>query len=772
MGLNQVTLIEDLVMKHEPEDDNLIIVEDSADTKKTTIREIKKGFIGDYKDPDNWRFYSSKHVESLLNDLKRIMSSHASSDDVNALAKRVESIVANAGNDNTEIVDARDGENSLSSRLLRDKVHNEDMYLKKVRRTIEGKKISTGMNSYVDAYLYDLKSSTNLIVQSKNIFDISQSKSSSQVDITDTGFKYTQQDNTNMEFELSLGKTIPSGTYIFYSSISHDTGFLDVGNIVFAVKNTDDDSAYTEFEYNQGPKFIFSVPKAFNTIKFKFNKDKFVTNAYTEYSNIMITKENCDEVYIPYFRQLIPMSNNEHVKFYNENYDISCSDSDATIVVQYYDQSIDLESVLEKLQKVTDVALDNMDQCGLIKNRGEYLFFNDETIVSVDGNENLSNDVTDLVGTNPRSVRLSYDDDIYMRNGVPSLKVTFNEDVDKDPSINVKVPEYTTDIESLTLVFYVDATVSQYFSGSPEFTINLCSDDYNEPEMVNYFYSGINISTLIQGWNIVKIPFIKFESHGNPNEHGIKYINLVIDKNSNLDNKSIYLNSFVFNQQMKPTVLLAFDGIYEDGITYTYPYLYSRGIPATILSNNRQTFSNNILGLIETLRTKYGWDLGQYGCNPKKEILTEDDNSRDQYLALKLAREWLQTNLVYNPISYSAPFGNLRPITVPILKDMGYKIAKVKSDGTCNFFDPRYDFAIPMYLMSNEVTEDEVIGKIQYAIDNNCCVCIYTNNVTEYGDELSSKKVMFENVIKFITDNSDKLSAMTFSDFYNKCNGN
>ena len=173
---------------------------------------------------------------------------------------------------------------------------------------------------------------------------------------------------------------------------------------------------------------------------------------------------------------------------------------------------------------------------------------------------------------------------------------------------------------------------------------------------------------------------------------------------------------------------------------------------------------------IVNLRAKYGWDLGQYGCNPNKELLTNDNNAREQYLSLKTAKEWLKDNLIYNPISYSAPYGNLRPITVPLLKDLGYKIAKTDSTGYCNFFDPKYDFAIPMTLMSNETTAEEIIEKIQYAIDNNCCICIYTNNVTNYGDEISAKKTLFESVMKFIFENKDAITLMTFSEFYEKCN--
>lgn len=783
MGLNQVTLIEELVMKREPEDDNLIIVEDVEDTKKTTIREFKKNMSGDYRDPSEWKFYSSKFVEQLLDSMKKDMSIYAYSSDVLYLKNRIESIIATAGSgQNTEVVDARDGKNTLQARLERDLGFAEDKYLKKLRRKMEGKKVSTGMEGYVDVTTFDLPAgkTANIVITSKNLLNMSPSGGlpANQGQIASnsrsTGFVYTQKNNNYMEFEIPIGQTLSAGTYVFYANVIFGSGFTDRNEIILAVKNTRDDSAYKEFSYRQVPEFVFTSSKAFDTIKFKFNRINFVTNASVEYSNMMITREKTDK-YINYYvnRSNVISGNGQMVQFYNRDYDIQCVESTTSaninLVLQYWDQKIDFQYIYDRLQKVTDITLDNIDHCGLIQKRGEYLFFTNDTILSIDRNVNKSNDITKLEGNYPKLVRFSYDDDKHMRNNIPSLKITFNSDINGVPSIITRMPNTVYDIDSVSIVMYIDSTVSQYMVGRPQFQINMCSDSYDEPNMVNYFSAGIELNKLVQGWNIIKIPFDEFVSHGNPNEHGIKYIEFLIDKNSNMDDKSIYLNSFVFNQEMKPTVLLAFDGIYEEGITYTYPYLAAREFPATILANSRQTFSNNILASVLNLRTSYDWDLGQYGAHPRKETLVEDNNSRDQYLLLKSTKEWLQNNLVNTPISYSAPFGNLRPITVPLLRDLGFKIAKVKSTGYCNFFDPRYDFAIPMHLMSNEVTLDEIKSKIQYAIDHQCCICIYTNNVTEYGDEQSVKKAVFEEVIKFISDNSDKITAMTMAEFYKKC---
>src|SRR5699024_5915317 len=116
--------------------------------------------------------------------------------------------------------------------------------------------------------------------------------------------------------------------------------------------------------------------------------------------------------------------------------------------------------------------------------------------------------------------------------------------------------------------------------------------------------------------------------------------------------------------------------------------------------------------------------IGTDGCHPNKEILVEDDNYRNQYIALRSSWNWLRENMVNSPISYSAPYGNLRPITVPILRDLGYKISKVETGGYCGFFAEK-DMAIPSHLISNLVEIDSITDMIDHAIESNQAVCLY-----------------------------------------------
>lgn len=749
---NNYTIISDLAHKTDIEDSNLIIVEDNEDTKQSTILELKKSLTGDYKNPSETLFYSSQKIEEKFSSLTRELSTYASDTELKSIEKRVEDIIISSiEGEDPQVADAKDGEKTLSARLARDIKYADNKYIKKIHRVVEGKEISTGNHGYVDIYLEN-NANTNVLFKSKNILNIKNNTNGNGITYTDTGFNYSQINN-NVEVSLKLGSSFPKGTYYFFTSKSYDALFNDRANIKLAVKNSKDDSAYTEFAYNQSVKFEFTAPKAFDEIKLIFNKEKYSSNSVAKYTNIMLTRNaQYGNTYIPYASLSVPVEKNTYLRnFYNEDYDISCSDKNANLRVEYYDNSISMESMQASIDEMKSIVVDKRDKCGLMTNYGEYLFFDN------------------IINETPTASTLSYDNDKYMRNGTPSLKVTFNGEVKANPLFTLKTNNLPI-VESVSLVFYIDRTSSYFFTTEKPITIYLCSDSYDEPDMVNYYKTEIFKEQFVQGWNNIKVPIEYFTAYGLPNAHGIRYVKIEITNNSSLDKKSIYLNSVIFNQKMKPVVLLAFDGIYEDGASYTYLYLTNKNFPATIFVNNNTTYSRTLLETIVNLRVKNGWDIGQYGCHPNKELLTYDDNPRPQYLALRTTKTWLNDNLVLNPISYSPPYGNLRPINVPILKDLGYKIAKTESSGFINFFDPSYDFALPMTLISNNMTEEEIIAKVQYAIDNDCGVCLYTNNVTEYGDESAVKKIVLENVVKFILTNSDKITPMTFSDFYNKCN--
>ena len=78
-----------------------------------------------------------------------------------------------------------------------------------------------------------------------------------------------------------------------------------------------------------------------------------------------------------------------------------------------------------------------------------------------------------------------------------------------------------------------------------------------------------------------------------------------------------------------------------------------------------------------------------------------------------------------------------------------------------------------MHLLSNAEgkTIDDVKKKIDEIVETGQVLCIYTNDVTKYGDDISATQTAFEALVSYLEQymQSGQLECMTFSEFYNKC---
>ena len=79
---NTSTTIEDLNEIEKVDDTNLMIVEDEDDTKRTTVRELKKNFLGDNLNPDNFKFYSSSKINEIVKLLSNDITNKAETEQV------------------------------------------------------------------------------------------------------------------------------------------------------------------------------------------------------------------------------------------------------------------------------------------------------------------------------------------------------------------------------------------------------------------------------------------------------------------------------------------------------------------------------------------------------------------------------------------------------------------------------------------------------------------------------------------------------------------
>lgn len=762
--MNTRIKIAEMSEKSNIEDSNLIIIEDSEDTKKSSINELKKSFSGDEYLPSKNKFYSSEMTNTIINNVKRSITNKADQKDVENLKETINSIVtSNGSGKDTELVQARNGKSTLSERLEFDLDNIDKTYIKRIKRNITGKTIDIKNHiGFVDIVITQTTkketviSSNKLNIYSKNILDYTKiTNVSGQLNKENNGFRYTQKTNGITTIDIPLSIIYKAGSYKFLSEITKFNNFRD--NII-KFNITYSDGTVESLPYNHQEEFIFETKKGFNKITLVYNSSMILNESSISFKNIMIVPDKNEITgYIPYERFSYNISIGSTIyNFLNKNYIFESDISNGEISIDYYDNNITMESLNESINDIYQNINNKLDKCGLIEDYGIYQFL-----------DNI------YISSNEDDIKIKDSEYNYRRNGKYSKKITISENATNDSFMRIPLDNNINIINNIGLFFYIDKITLSYFNiKTGGIKIRLVSDLIEIQNETNYYEYLITKNEMVQGWNFVKKLLREYTVIGSPDPNNIQYIAIQICRNSEMNGKSLYLNSIVFNQRMKPTVLLGIEGVYDNSISYLYPYLESRGISPTIFLNSKQTLTSETLDTILRYTILNGWDIGLESSHPNKDVLTQDDNFKNQYNLLKTNYEWLNDSLIKSPISFNAPYGNLRPITVPILKDLGFKISKsIASDNCyCGFFSDK-DFAVSSILLSNNITADEIIEKIDYAIESGQTIILTINNVTEYGSEIDCRKLMFESIIYYIIDriNDNSLWNISFKDFYSIC---
>lgn len=737
-------------------DSDLMIVEDDIDTKRATVKELKRAFNGDGMEPSSYKFYSSLQVQDIINRIEIHMSTLPSRREFDNLEQQVKNIIGSTGSGkDSELVAARGKYETLSDRLAGDQKDLEKKYIQfpVVEHSgmfvnlsdIEEAKVTISCPSY--------PKDTTLYVKGKNKYTYGDTGYSQVTKVNENGLKfvYTKAQNA---FSIPIGNVLPAGEYVLYGKAEFSDNFVKEGTVLKLIHN---DNSVTTVNYSYSNIIRVNVNKPIKAFQILPNVSTIVDGMWVIINEMMISEDGSLSKFYPYCDTSYSIPKNQVITKELTLNRCSISRSESTIKVVSIDTSFTGTRIKEEIENLKKYVSDPEDYCGLITNPGNYIYFEDT----------YYNNSADMC-------RLSVDRHM-MRNHRPSVKVNIMDySEDDQPRFSMILEDVLNlqDARTISFQLYIDKDLSERFSEEDGLKIMLSSDNIVANPATNYYYFNIGKNSFVQGWNTIKIKIADFLPHGNPNLGNITQINFRVYTSEFTNGKYFWMNSVIIDQKMKPVVLFAFDNFYDTAFDYQFPYLYTRGIPATVFANNKQTLTKSYMEKVAMLHYNYKWDLGNYGCNPNKEIMIEDDNPREQYMAVKDTRQWFYDNLTSNVISYAAPFGNLRPITEPILRELGFKIAKVTADAYCSFFSEN-DFAIPMHLLSNAPGKgaDAVCAKIDEIVETGQVLCIYTDNVTKYGDDLSATKVSFEKVINHIQKYIDQgsLECMTFSEFYKQC---
>lgn len=736
-------------------DTDLMICEDDIDTKQTTVKDLKRCFNGDTSDPSEYKFYSSTKVDDIITGIEVELSHLPSSTEISDLKQQVKNLVTTSGGSGTkdaELIAARGSYPTLADRLSGDQKENDCRYLKNKTAKFAGIEVDLSDFDSCRAKIEPLRypNATVISIDSVNHFP-HQNINSSLVSKTNTGYKFTYNTNSYM---YNIPCSIDPGDYTLYASFDMSSNFVKEG---FTLKLNYSDGSSVSMDYGFTKLFRFTVDKTLSSFALIPNKSLIVNGMWLELNNVMVSEHG---------------DLNKYVKPYGTSYNIPANDTNSweidipvkstikrtagSMNISIIDTSYSTDDVLEELETIKHELAYSIDKCGRIEQEGTYIFPN-------------------MIHENSNNLCTLSKDYTMKRNSEPSIKIQLKDhDLDDQPRFTM-VLDNPLNLEAKSLIsfqFYIDKTLFEYFTVEDGIKIMLSSDyEINNP-CANYYFFNIGKESFVQGWNTIKLRLDKFLPHGSPDITNITQINFRIYSSEFTAGKTLWFNSVIIDQRMRPTILFAFDDFQEDGFDYTYPYLYSRGIPATIFANDKKTLPRDFLNKIADLVYLKDWEIGNNGVNPNKEIMIEDNNSREQYTSLRNTRQWIIDNFQEDVISYSAPFGNLRPLTMKILKKMGFKIAKADADNFCSFFGEE-DFTIPMHLLSNEEGHgaDAICEKIDYCVQTGQVLCIYTAGVTRYGSDIESNKISFEKVIEKIKSymDSDQLDCLTFNQFYEEC---
>ena len=626
-------LIAELIVKKSIEDSDIIIVEDNEDTKQSTVENLKKNFNGDNDDPNNLKFFSSSKVNEIKQSLQKEIAAKASHSELSTLKKAVDTIITTQTEQEAkdiEIITARDGCDTLANRLDRDKESLSSRMMKKYKRTATGTRIYLGdFHGYGDV-LVDTMTSGRLVVANCNYFNIENMRGSNNyyMDYSEYGFTYTQryigEFTKCLTINVPIG-SLPAGTYYFSANIYNDETTNSNGEtvqfklpttITVSLKYTDRSVEYKTVEMQDNNTnlfyFDFTSSKTLSSIELTTNEDDFVEESTLVFDNVMLSPQKLLDTYIEYGLTYYSVTGKQYVNDVRlDNCEVYFEGFGAELQIDYYNDAYDTEYIVDSLQEIQKSFYEGTDHCGLATSYGVYNF------LTMDNTENKSEDYSYMEISS---------DEKYVRNGNRSMQLYFTS-YENTSSIAVTLDELPNDINYITLLMYLDKYIS-YYMEEEAMTVYLVTDNNNIYPPNNYYKKVVPKSAFIQGWNSLKLIFNEFETVGSPNKNDINHVILEFSNNVNTIDKSIYINSIIFNQAIQPTVLLGFNGVYDNTFEYTLPMLRSRGLQCTVFMNNSSTLSNTYLDAIIMYRldnldllrkiSKYEKKLYQMGVDPSK----------------------------------------------------------------------------------------------------------------------------------------------------------
>ena len=334
---------------------------------------------------------------------------------------------------------------------------------------------------------------------------------------------------------------------------------------------------------------------------------------------------------------------------------------------------------------------------------------------------------------------------------------------------NIQQPFTFGNFESITVLMYT--TVRAFNNRSKlQFYIQLASSKASNKYGTAML---IDASLLNVGWGTYKIPLsaFTFANGASIDDMDLMRFRLRV-LSSPAEDLEIICGGYIYNERMKPTVVMSFDGVYDTD-TETggkFDALIQNKIHATMFQSVNTKYSDDTKSVFYNHVINDGLEIQMY-ATANREYVQKEDDPETQYNELRTQKEWLYENRISGlPTMYAAPNGILPNTTINLLKSLGFKMARSGSAYFVNRFTKK-DFNVGFKGIFGTSSADTINGLINEAIEDGKTIFLFTHEVKDSPTSYDSGTANFKSVCDYIGQKiaNGELQSMNFTEFYNAC---
>ena len=396
---------------------------------------------------------------------------------------------------------------------------------------------------------------------------------------------------------------------------------------------------------------------------------------------------------------------------------------------------------------VRELSDDISERCGLIVKKGVFEPFAPNSVAS-------GVDVVDA----------PFD---YSRFNNPSKKIILK------PTEGIKAFDFRQNFtfgafDTITVLMYIP--VHTFNSREKlQFYIHLTSSRMANKQATAMLVNGVLLNV---GWGAYKIPLSAFSFLNGATIDDMDLLTFKLRTlSSTTEDLEVICGGYIYNERMKPTVVMSFDGVYNTDTVANgkFDALVKNGIHATMFQSANTMYSD------ETKNAFYGhiindnFEVQMYATANRDYVQTEEDPEK-QYDELRTQKEWLYENRICGlPQMYAAPNGILPNTTMKLLKSLDFKMTRSGSSCFVSRFSKK-DFNVGYKGIYGE-NADTIKSTIDEAIRDGKAIFLFTHEVKDNPTSYDSGISNFKTVCDYIGEKiaAGEIQSMNFSEFYNAC---